>query len=522
MVRRPPFSRPSFVSGEVNKAVLKRTLRAVFSFPVALASLLAAWVYLLSNGTIEDPDIWWHLFNARYLLTHHQLPRVDMLSYTVAGQPWLNHEWLAEIPFYLAWRRWGLAGINAVQILLVEIILLGVFWLAYRSSRNLKASWLVSCFATLLATVSFGPRTLLFGYVYLVALLLILERFRSQNRGPLWAIPPLFVLWVNCHGSWLIGMAVFGIIIAAGLVDFPWPGVEVVKWSPRQVRQLLVTAGASIAAVFVNPFGYRLVSYPFELALHQKLMVSHTEEWASVDFHNPRGKSALLLFLMLLLGALLSRYRWKLEELALAAVGLYLGLMHVRFMFLAAILVVPLIAKFLDFVPPYRPEIDKPLLNAAIVAIVAVIIFTRIPSAGRLEDGVDDQYPAQALGFTESHQLPGNGFNYYGWGGYLSWKDAGVKTFVDSRNDVFEHAGVLAEYLDVSGVKEPLKVLDKYQVGWVLFPTKDAFAYFLAHTEGWKVIYSDRVAEVFERSGPLPPPPTAKASGTVAAARQSP
>lgn len=502
--------------------MVARTLRAIFSFPVALASLLAVWVYLLSNGTVEDPDIWWHLYNARYLLTHHQFPRFDLLSYTVAGQAWLNHEWLAEIPYYLAWSKWGLTGINAVQVLLVELILLGTFWLAYKSSGNLKASWLVSCFGTLLATVSFGPRTLLFGYVYLVVLLLILERLRAQGKAPLWVIPLLFVLWVNCHGSWLIGMAVLGISIAAGMVNFPWSGVEIVKWSPRQVRQLLMTLGASIAAVFVNPFGYRLVFYPFELAFHQKLMVSHTEEWASVDFHNPRGKSALLLFVILLLGALLSRYQWKLEEMALAAFALYLGLMHVRFMFLAAILIAPLVAKFLDFVPPYRPEIDKPLLNAAIVAIAAVIIFTRIPPDSRLEDGVGDQFPAQALGFIESHPVAGNGFNYYGWGGYLSWKQPGVKTFVDSRNDIFEHAGVLAQYLDVTGMKDPLKVLDKYRVQWVLFPTKDAFAYFLAHTEGWKVVYSDKVAEVFERSGPLPPEPAPKSSGAVASARQSP
>ena len=499
--------------------MLPRTLRAVFSFPVALASLLVLWVYLLANGTVEDPDIWWHLLNARYLLTHHQFPRFDMYSYTVAGQAWLNHEWLAEIPYYLAWRAWGLAGINAVQVLLAELILLGTFYLAYKSSRNLKASWLVSCFAVLLATVSFGPRTLLFAYVYLVVLLLILERIRAQGRGPLWAIPLVFVLWVNCHGSWVIGMAVFGISIAAGMVDLPWSGVEIVKWSPRQARQLLVTLGASVAAVFVNPFGYRLVFYPFELALHQKLMVSHTEEWASVDFHNPRGKSALLLFVILLLGALMSRYRWKLEELALAALALYLGLMHVRFLFLAAILVAPLVAKFLDFVPPYRPEIDKPLLNAAIVALVAVIIVIRIPSDSHLEDDIGDQFPVQALGFIESHELPGNGFNYYGWGGYLSLKDPGIKTFVDSRNDIFEHAGVLAEYLDVTGIRDPLKVLDKYRVQWVLFPTRDAFSYFLGHTRDWKVVYSDKVAEVFERAGPLPAPEAPKAAGTVATAK---
>jgi len=29
----------------------------------------------------------------------------DPYSYLSAGQPWINHEWLAEVSFALAWRR---------------------------------------------------------------------------------------------------------------------------------------------------------------------------------------------------------------------------------------------------------------------------------------------------------------------------------------------------------------------------------------------------------------------------------
>jgi hypothetical protein len=31
-------------------------------------------------------------------MQHHALPRSDMYSFTVAGHPWLNHEWLGELP----------------------------------------------------------------------------------------------------------------------------------------------------------------------------------------------------------------------------------------------------------------------------------------------------------------------------------------------------------------------------------------------------------------------------------------
>lgn len=502
--------------------MLRDQIRTVFSFPVALASLLVLWVYMLANGSIADPDIWWHLLNARYLFDHHQLPRFDMYSATVLGQPWINHEWLAEIPYYLAWRKWGLEGINGVAVVLVELIFLGIYYLSCRASGNVKASWLATCLAVLLAAISFGPRTTLFGYLYLVVLLLILERYRSRGKGPLWLIPPLFCLWINTHGSWLLGLIVLALVIASGLKEGDWQYVQAKRWSAKQLRDLAAATVASVGVLFINPFGYHLVLYPFDLAFRQKLNIAYGEEWASVNFHNPRGKTVLAALIVLLLGALLSRYRWRLDELALTAFALYSGLTHIRFLFLIAILVTPLVAKFLDFVPPYRPEIDRPLLNAGVMAAVAAVILTRLPSPAQLQHDVTATFPTQALEFINTHGLASERtFNYYGWGGYLEWKDPAVKPFVDTRTDIFEYAGILQDYLDVTRLQDPVKLLDKRQVQWVLFPARDPFAYFLSHTEEWKVAYNDNVAEVFVRTTPAPAPSPNTAVAEVRDRRES-
>ena len=325
-------------------------IKTIFSFPVVLASLLVWWLYRVAKPGLGDPDLWWHMENARYLFSHHHLPRFDAFSYTTMGHPWMDHEWLAEVPYYLAWHAFGPVGVYVTFIVILEAILLGVFYLASKSSGNVKGAWLVSCFSVLLV------------------ILLVLQQFRAKGKSPLWMIPVAFCLWINSHGSWLIGMTVFGIIIASGLVEGNWGRVEAVRWSPRQLRQLLVTLAASVAALFVNPFGYHLVFYPFDMAFKQKLTVNNIEEWASVDFHDARGKIVLVLLVVLLVGALLSRHRWELGELGLAVLAVYSGLTYVRFLFLAAILLAPLLAKFLDFLPPYRPEIDKHWLNGVILA----------------------------------------------------------------------------------------------------------------------------------------------------------
>ena len=85
-------------------------LRSFFPFHLLLAAVLLIVVYMVGGSGVGDPDIWWHLKNAQYLFNTGKIPSLDMYSYTVAGQPWMNHEWLAEVPYYLAWRAFGLPG----------------------------------------------------------------------------------------------------------------------------------------------------------------------------------------------------------------------------------------------------------------------------------------------------------------------------------------------------------------------------------------------------------------------------
>ena len=86
---------------------------SMFSFPVMCMFLLAAAIFGFSVKQIAEPDIWWHLRNAAYLFLHHSFPSVDSYSFGAAGSPWLNHEWLSEIPLYLGFKTMGLRGMLA-------------------------------------------------------------------------------------------------------------------------------------------------------------------------------------------------------------------------------------------------------------------------------------------------------------------------------------------------------------------------------------------------------------------------
>jgi hypothetical protein len=483
-----------------------RWMRLVFSFPSALASVLVATVFAFGRNGLSDPDIWFHLNIAENLLTHHRVPRVEAYSFTAGGLPWINPEYLAEVPYYLAWRLSGVAGIKMVSLVLLEAIFLGLLYLCWQESGNPKASVLACCFVVPLAAVSFGPRTVLAGYLYLVLLLIVLQRFRLRGSAPIWVLPPLFCCWINTHGSWSLGLLVFGIIVASGLVQGQWRSIEATRWSPPQLRSLLTTLVASTFALFANPYGYRLVLYPLDLAIRQRIAIANVMEWASVDFHDARGKVVILLIVGLLLGALLSGHRWKLHELGLVLFGLYSGLTHIRFLFLAALLIAPLLAKFLDFVPPYDPKIDKPVLNALIMAGVLLFLVRGFPSSSQLQQSIEADYPAEVLPYLKSHPPAGPVMNYYLWGGYLCWYDRDFKEFIDSRADIFVYAGVFQDYVTLMGLNDSAAILDKYGIRYVLFPPHQALTYILEHDPKWKVAFRGKMSLILERVGAAPAP----------------
>jgi hypothetical protein len=480
-------------------------IRTLFGFPVLLAVLFALVVFLAIPKKIADPDIGWHLRNAQVQLQTHAFLHRDLYSFTTAGKPWMDHEWLSEIPFFLAWRAFGPRGIFFVTVAAIEVILLGILGLAYLESGSIKAAFVVSFAALFLASVSFGPRTLLFGWIFLVLELALLAEFR-RGRDLLWALPFLFLLWINAHGSWIIGLVVLAVFALCGSVQGTWGSIEATRWSRPQARKLAWVSLLSTLALFANPYGWRLVLYPFDMAFHQKLNIANVDEWKSLDFHSPRGKIVLAIMAAAILLQLLRQRRWRLHAVLFLFIATYAALTYSRFLFLAAILIVPLLARDLAPSMPCHEDRDKPWLNAAILlgALVAMVLL--FPSNRQLNDHGSAIYPdAAAQSYLQNFHPRGRVFNDYLWGGYMIWNVRQVPVFIDSRVDVFERNGVLADYLHAIRIEDTLQILDKYSIQYVLFENHRPLTYLLRHTPGWKVDYQDKTAILFERIRPLSP-----------------
>jgi hypothetical protein len=478
-----------------------RWSRLIFSFPVVCVCFLAAVIfwYAPRGIGIGESDIWWHLLNARTLLENHSLSRIDTHTFTVAGMPWISFEWLSEIPYFLAFQHGGLRGLVILYAAVMVVLFATVYYRSVSAGADCKDAAIATLGGICIGCVSLCPRTLLFGWLCLSGLLLVLDHFRKTGRG-LWLLPPLFLLWINLHGSWVIGMIVFGLTAASGLVEGQWGQVLAKRWSPDQLRKLTMAFAASIAALFVNPFGYRLVLYPFDFLTRQQQIMRGSQYWLPVDFGTWNGKLAMGMIFALLATALFSSRRWRLDEVLLAAFALWSGLSHLRFLDFAAFIIVPILAPSLKLFPPYDPEIDKPWLNATIIALIVGSGVLLFPTEQKLQSQIDDEYPKSALEFTEKHNLRGKVFNSVEFGGYMEWVTPSLKPFIDGRGDIFIYHGVFDDYSRAVGLQQSQEIFDRYKVDYILIDKYWPLGSVLEHSPEWRLVYSDKVAMLFERS----------------------
>ena len=512
-----------------------RAFERLCTLSVATHGLLALWIYFLVPRSMEDPDIWWHLRNAALQWQTRSWLHRDLYSFTAAGAPWINHEWLAEVPFYLGWRAAGTTGLYLVTWLTIEFILLGVYELTRRQSKGpTSASLIAAALACVLATVSFGPRMLLFGWACLVIELLILQRFYSRfaasasnldspspsdaaaaSDPSILALPLLFVFWVNLHGSWLIGLVLFAVFIAAGCLRIETGSIRNPAWTRSQWRDLSLVLLLSVGALFINPYGWHLVLYPFDMAFHQPLNIASAEEWKPLNFQTARGVLFLVslgaLFLTQVVVQVTRRLTWNLCELAFVAIGIYAACRHSRFLFLGAILVMPLLGRQLAHCvskqasawrlrrfdrDPARP---RPWLNAAILVLTVLLGVLGTVKGTKTRPVLEPQFPVDALPFLQHFHPQGYFFNEYLWGGYLAYNVPHIPVFIDSRMDIFERNGTLRDYLDIIQLNRSLALLDTDRIRYVFFEKGTPLVYLLQQTHAWHPDYEDSRFVLLER-----------------------
>jgi hypothetical protein len=471
-------------------------------FAKATAVVLAGLAWVLMIRPQVDPDFWWHLRVAEYVREVGDVPRTDFLSWMAMGEPWIAHSWLHDLTMLAAYSFGGLSGVGILGAVLAAAVVV----LAYRMFMvALPASTPVICTIGTLAVAFIGgpvwsPRAQVWDVVFLLVAVIGWLTYRATGgRAWLVAMVPLGAAWSALHGSG-IGAYVASALALAVVVAFGWlPGGR-----SRTVLAALVVA--TVLAMFVGPYGFGMLTYPFE-TIFSPVQARLIDEWAAPDLGDVRfiGFRVALVVLPVLL--LLGR-RFPDPLVGLLALGWgWLALGSARYLALAAPLIVAAALPSLDALRVrflrHRPTAARsPSVAAAVLLLVPVLVlvaWSRIsPSAS--DTAVSERYPEVATAALVEHRCAGRIWNLYDWGGYIGyqWREpVGAYGAADSLGDKR-----LEAYAAEAGGGEAFRnALERDGIQLAVVEPSGKVAKELQALADWKRLAGDHVGELWARSG---------------------
>ena len=478
-----------------------RILQRIFSFPVTIAGLLLVLAFLTVRARFEDPDMWWHLATGQVVWTTHTVPTTDIFSFTTNHHAWIPHEWLSQLFIYAAYRWGGYPGLMLWMCLFTSAIFIAGYVLCTVYSGNAKVSFLGALVIFLFATIGLSIRPQLIGYLLLIVELLLIRLGRTRSPYWFWCLPPLFALWINCHGSFFLGIVLAGAFLFSSLFHFRIGSLVSESWNPRHRRIFLYALILSALALFLNPVGVKQVLYPLDTLVHQPLGLSAVQEWQPLQLSSERGILYLALLGSIFLLVIARKSELHFDELLLIALGTWFAGSHERMLFVFGILMAPILARMLSTSwDNYNPEQDRIWPNAVLIGAALLVAWLAFPSGKNLEEQVEEKAPVKAVEFIKAHHLSGPMLNGFTIGGYLMWAMPEHPVFVDGRGDVYEWTGVLQEFGNWATLQaDPNTLLDKYGIQFCLLEANAPMANVLPLMHNWKFVYSDNQSVIFVR-----------------------
>jgi hypothetical protein len=479
-----------------------RVLQRIFSFPTMLAGLLVLLGVLTVRGRFDDPDLWWHLKMGQIIWTTHSIPANDLFSYTTNHQALIPQEWLSQVVIYCAYLCGGYSGMMLWFCSMTALLLVAGYGLCWLYSGNAKVGFAGALILWFFATIGFSIRPQMMSYILLVAELPLIHAGRTRNPRWFYGLPVVFVIWINCHASFILGIVVAGVYLFSSFFNFEIGSLVARRWDPHCRRTLVGALIVSVVGLFLNPGGIKQILYPFDTLMNMHILMANVQEWAPLQMTEARGIGLMTVVVCCLLLAVMRQSELFLDELLLLAMGTWLAVGHLRMLIVFGMLAAPILSRQLaNSWENYEVEEDRIWPNAVMIAVSLLGVFLAFPNRQNLEKQVEAESPVKAVEFIKANHLSGPMMNDYTFGGYLIWAAPEYPVMMDGRTDVYEWSGFLGEFGKWATLQsDPSSLLEKYKVNFCLLTAQSPMIHILPLLHEWKMVYSDDNAVIFVRT----------------------
>ncbi|MEO5618860.1 MAG: hypothetical protein ABIS67_13920 [Candidatus Eisenbacteria bacterium] len=399
-----------------------------------VALIAAAGVVLSVSFRIMDTDFWQHLLVGKAIWAQHRVPLEHQWTwpnYGTSEVSWVGRSgWSPSWGFRaLIWPVWDAGGVTGL-FAWRWVTTLAAFGIAWAAARKMGARGLVPLVVIVWCSLFYRhrsqirPETLTAVLLALELWLLSSRRFGGQDssgRAHVWWLVAVAWAWANCHITYFL----FFVILGIHLIEE--------AWRTRALPRTLAAVGAaSLAACFVNPFGWQALWAPFDYFLHLRddPMFKGIGELQPLSWANNQTDGV---FAMLPLWPLLILWRWR--RIGFDAVAAMICLFFTwymvqseRFFGAYAVSAAVFVSRDLDALvrTVRRPRwATAPFARAALAAaaIVAVGAAEWARADRPLSISIDmRRFPVGAMDFIERHGVAGHGFSQQRVAGYQLWR----------------------------------------------------------------------------------------------------
>jgi hypothetical protein len=479
-------------------------------FIVILAIILSG-----KGALLNDADTGYHIRAGEYIIDNLKVPTHDLFSHITPPLEWTAHEWLSEVILAFIHRVSGLTGIVVAFALLLALIHVILFRFLRSSGNSIIVAALIVALAAGASVIHWLARPHIFSLLLILFWYMILDTYQYKKKNYLYLLLPLMLLWVNLHGGFIAGFMLLAVYIAGNVLMAIFRKEEQYDKTSK-IKTLAIYFILCLLITLLNPKGYEILFFPFKI-ISNKFLMDHVNEFLSPNFHTDLRFEYMLLIMIFVFGV--SVLRLNIIEIPLVLLFTHMSLYSARYIPLFAIIVSPILGRQIDtLLIEFKEErlikrflamserTDRTDSSARFNpwAIGAVIILLGMIYTGNLSYEFDGKkLPVDAVKFIQNEDISGNMFNHDEFGDYIiyaAWPE--YKVFFDGRSDMYGKEK-MKEYFKIIGIERGWEeVLNKYNMTWIIFSTKSSLSSFLLEKDDWKLIYSDKVANIFVRRIP--------------------
>lgn len=495
-----------------------------------MATLLVAFVLCIKG--VREPDIWWQIRTGEWILENKTIPSQDVFSYTYEGASWVNVKWGSEVLFALIQYTLGAEFIFLLQAIVVLCMVFFLYKTAllFHSSNNQSSTivyWLSMLLFLIGAEYRFIGRPEMFSHLLTTIFVYVLFKYRTTQTNALFILIPLQIAWANLHEAFGIGLVITAVFTVGEWIQYYLHKKNILHGNSSKPIKLTALLPLLILSTIINPYGYKLLTKPFDI-LGQVYENKYTTEllgFTSPDYWQWNVYWAIALLVLAKAGWLLHYYSTKSKQHKLLLTVQHFGVSYIilllAFFYLAgtayrnilffSIVLFPVTATGFQFLLSRFTWITQHSRQFYITISFAIALYILIVSNAyyRITDSRDrfgltvrtSFNPIDAAQYVKNNIPEGRCFSDYLTSSYLLWKlQPDFKTFIDLRDlDVFpgEFFNYFAEAVTFP---ESFQSADSaYAFNYVVLyrPQFQSLHKYLYQSKQYRLAYVDEVAAVY-------------------------